>query len=214
MSKSEMTAEKIVEIGSRLYKRGLIAGTDGNISALIEPGRVMITPAGRSKGRLEPEEMIVIDDSGQKISGKLKASSEMAMHLYLYSNRPDISACVHAHPPYATAFAVAGISLSDKILPEIILSVGNIALTEYAPPGTSALPRSLDPFITDHNAFLLKNHGLVTIGSDLEEAYQRLEAIEHFARILYLAKRLGSADVLDTDEVLRLEAIRKSTIED
>ncbi|MCP4568679.1 MAG: class II aldolase/adducin family protein [FCB group bacterium] len=214
MSKSEMTAEKIVEIGSRLYKRGLIAGTDGNISALIEPGQVMITPAGRSKDRLEPEEMIVIDDSGQKIAGKLRASSEMAMHLYLYSNRPDIFACVHAHPPFATAFAAAGISLNEKILPEIILSVGNIALTEYAPPGTPALPRSLDPFITDHNAFLLKNHGLVTIGSDLEEAYHRLETIEHFARISYLAKRLGGADVLDTDEVLRLEAIRKSTIED
>ena len=209
MPEFTMIANEIAKLGRIMYKRGLIAGTDGNISARLDNDRVMITPSGKSKGRLDPEDMVVLDNSGRPVSGKQRASSESPLHLHLYRRRPDISACVHAHPPYATAFAVAGVPLTEKILPEVLLFVGNIALTEYAPPGTPRLAQSLDPFITDHNAFLMKNHGLITVGDNLDQAYHRLETVEHYARILFLAKQLGSVNNLDQDEINRLDNIRQ-----
>ncbi len=206
---SSLVAKKIVFFGKRLYARGLIAGGDGNISARIGSDRIMITPSGVCKGFLSPDDLVIIDGQGRHLSGRNKASSESAMHLHIYQKRSDIAVCVHAHPPYATAFAVAGIPLSEKVLPEVVIFVGDIPLTDYAPPGTELVARSLDKYIADHNAFLLKNHGLVTVGRTFEEAYNRMETIEHFARILLLARQLGNVDYLDGEEIARLEKIRQ-----
>jgi L-fuculose-phosphate aldolase len=131
------------------------------------------------------------------------------MHLFVYDSRPDINACVHTHAPYSTAFAVAGITLNEDILPEVVLFVGAIPLTEYAPPGTKAVPDSLAPYVAESNAFLLRNHGLLTIGNSVEEAFCRHEVVEHFARIMHLAHQLGGPKKLPPDDLKRLRLMRQ-----
>lgn len=200
--------KQIVEAGERLYRRGLVAGTDGNISVRLDDDRIMITPAGIAKGRMAPDDMVIVDINGKHLQGKNEASSERAMHLFVYRNRPEVKACVHAHPPCATAFAVAGIALAEDILPEVVLFVGGIPLTDYAPPGTDAVPRSLEPHIESNNAFLLRNHGLLTIGQSLDEAYNRHEMVEHFAKIVTLARQLGNVDSIPSEDFARLEKMR------
>ena len=201
--------KEIVDIGRRLSDRGLVAGTDGNISVRLDSDRVLITPSGLPKGRLSPDDMVIIDVNGKKLQGRLEASSEMLMHLFVYKNRPEVTACVHAHPPYTTAFAVAGIDLADDILPEVVVFVGTIPLTDYAPPGTEAVPRVLEPHIEKQNAFVLRNHGLLTIGRTLDEAYHRHETVEHYARIVHLARQLGNLNHLPSEDYERLERIRR-----
>ncbi len=186
---------QIVEVGLRLQQRGFLAGSDGNLSVRLDDGRILITPSGKAKGRLDPADLIVVDSDGHKLEGNGNPTSEMAMHLAVYRARPEINACVHTHAPNATAFAVAGIPLPDDILPEVVVFVGPIALCEYAPPGTEAVPRSLEPLIKTHCAFLLCNHGLLTIGRSLEEASNRHETVEHYAHILRLARQFGELSV-------------------
>ena len=201
--------KEIVNIGRRLSERGLVAGTDGNISVRLDSDRVLITPGGLPKGRLSPDDLVIIDVNGKKLQGRLEASSEMLMHLFVYKNRPEVTACVHAHPPYTTAFAVAGIDLAADILPEVVVFVGTIPLTDYAPPGTDAVPRVLEPHIEKQNAFVLRNHGLLTIGRSLDEAYHRHETVEHYARIVHLARQLGNLNRLPSEDYERLEKIRR-----
>ena len=199
----------VIEIGQRLYDRGMIAGTEGNISVRLDDDRIIVTPSGLAKGRLSPEEMVIVDSNGKHLQGGRSASSELLMHLFVYKNRPEIAACVHSHPPYATAFAAAGIPLTEDILPEVALFVGNIPLTYYAPPGTDAVPKSLEPHIETSNVFLLRNHGLLTIGRTLEEAFNRHETVEHYARIVLLARRLGSVESIPPEDFQRLEKMRR-----
>ncbi len=201
--------QTIVDIGRRLDQRGLISGTDGNISVRLDDDRIMITPSGLPKGRLAPDDQVIVDQNGKHLQGNRKASSEMLMHLFVYRERPDIMACVHSHAPYATAFAVTGIPLAQDILPEVVVFVGGIPLTDYAPPGTDAVPKALAPHIEHNNAFLLRNHGLLTIGRSLDEAYHRHETVEHFARIVHLARQLGSVDSIPTEDFQRLEKMRR-----
>lgn len=208
MTVSSLIVNKIVEIGRNLYQRGLIVGTDGNISARIDAEHVAITRSGVCKGRLSKNDIIVIDMGGNYNSDHGTPSSEANMHTFLYKKRPEINACVHAHPPYATAFAVAGIPLDQPVLPEVLLFVGSIALTEFAFPGTTDVARSLESTVADHNAFLLKNHGLVTVGDSLDEAYFRLETIEHYAGIYYRAKTLGNVDMLKDSDISKLTQMR------
>lgn len=200
----------MVEIGRRLYRNGFVPGTDGNISGLVDRDKMLITPSGSAKGFLKPEDLILVDPSGGLISGDRKPSSEMLMHLFVYQRRPDIKACCHAHPPYATAMSIIGRGLPPDILPEVILSVGDIPLTDYAPPGTEAVPQALEPFINDHVAFMLRNHGVLTIGRDLEEAFYRMETVEHFAKIFYIARGAGEIDHLDNPEIERLRKIAEA----
>lgn len=199
----------IVEIGSRLSARGLVAGTDGNVSVRLDDGRIMITPSGLAKGRLSPDDMLIVDENGKKLQGRRDPSSETLMHLFVYTNRPDVGACVHTHPPYATAFAVAGINLAENVLPEVVVSVGGIPLADYAPPGTDAVPKSLEPHIESNNAFLLRNHGLLTIGRSMEEAYNRMETVEHYAQIVHHAYQLGSVNSIPSEDYQRLEKMRQ-----
>lgn len=207
MTEYSLIANKIAEIGRRLYDKGMIAGMDGNISARFD-GNIIITPSGRCKGYLSADDLVVIDEHGRVISGAGKPSSETAMHVTIYRSRPDVQACVHAHPPYATAFAVAGAVLESDILPEVVLVVGEIPLVEYAPTGTDLLGKAIAGHIANHDALLLKNHGVVTVGSDVEEAYFRMETVEHFARILHHAKQLGEVGRLDRSELQRLKDVR------
>lgn len=202
--------QQLTDIGKKLHQRGMLAGTDGNISVRLDDDRIMITPSGLAKGNLSPEEMVIVDVNGKHLQGTRKASSELAMHLFVYRQRPEIKACVHSHAPYATAFAVAGIQLDNNILPEIVVFVGGIPLTDYAPPGTDEVPRSLAPHIEQNNAFLLRSHGLLTIGRSLDEAHHRHEAVEHFAQIAFLARQLGNIDTIPSDDFARLEKMRRT----
>ena len=191
-----------------LDKNGLIAGFDGNFSAKLDNNSILITPSGLPKGFLEPEDLIVVDFSGDKISGRGEPSSETAMHIQVYQNRPEIKACCHAHPSYATAFASAGKRLPNNVLPEVLLSVGNMELTEYIPTGVAEEWVKLAKYIKKNNAVLLANHGVLTLGQDIGEAYFRMETVEHFAKIAYLGESLGGLKSLDSKEVTRLTKIR------
>ncbi len=208
---SPFTMKKaLVDIGQRLYAREFVSGTDGNFSVKLDDDRILITPAGVAKGRLAPNDLVLVDQNGKQLQGKNKPSSEMAMHLIVYRNRPDIRACVHAHPPHATAFAVAGVHLAEDILPEVVVAVGGIPLTDYAPPGTDAVPKSIERYLESNNAFLLRNHGLLTIGRSLDEAYHRHEVVEHYARIVLLARQLGNVEAIPSDDFARLEKMRRA----
>ncbi|MEW6050732.1 MAG: class II aldolase/adducin family protein [Candidatus Zixiibacteriota bacterium] len=208
MATEQELGQQIVQIGQRLAERQMVAGADGNISVRLPDNRVLITPSGKAKGHLVTAEIITVNLDGVKLTGKGSPSSESAMHMFVYKSRPDISACVHSHPPYVTSFAVAGEELPFDVLPEVVVTVGEIPLTEYAPPGTSAVPDAIAPFIADHNAFLLRNHGLLTIGRTLEEAYLRHETVEHYARILHLARQLGTVGRIPQEDFARLDELR------
>jgi L-fuculose-phosphate aldolase len=199
---------RFLDCARRLYDKGFIAGTDGNISVRLDDDHILVTPSGFRKGDLDDHDLVTVNLQGTIVAGEKKPSSELDMHLHIYRHRPDCRACVHAHPPYATAFALAHKPLPETLLPEVVVFVGPIALTEFAPPGTSAVGTSLDPFIKTHNAFLLANHGLLTTGGSLEEAYNRHETVEHYARIVYLAGRIGSAHAIPEDELTRLRDMR------
>jgi L-fuculose-phosphate aldolase len=207
---SEFEARRqIVEIGRRIWQRGYVASNDGNLSIRLDGSRILITPTGRSKGFMKPEELTVVDLAGTKLSGGPDPSSELSMHLFAYARRPDVGAIVHAHPPRSTAFAVAGIPLAQCVLPEVILTLGKVPLTSYATPSTEEVPQSIDEFIGSFNALLLRNHGVLTLGRNIEEAYFRLETVEHFADITLSARILGGASPLTREEVQKLLKVRE-----
>jgi L-fuculose-phosphate aldolase len=201
---------EIVEIGLRLYDRGLIVAAEGNISVRLADNRILVTPAGLCKGRMAAEDLVVVDTAGTKLQGERSPSSELPMHLTAFAIRPDIGACVHAHPPYATAFAVSGIALADCILPEVVAILGSVPLTEYATPSTQEVGDSIAKYLERFDAFLLKNHGVLTIGSDLEEAYRKMEIVERFAEIVSIARGLGAVDELDCRQVDDIMALSKT----
>ncbi|NOY88287.1 MAG: class II aldolase/adducin family protein [FCB group bacterium] len=209
MAQNLMKAKKILAVGSSLYLKGMLVGSEGNISTRLDEEHILITPSGLNKGSLKSEDLVVVDKNGKQVKGNHKPSSEIAMHLFIYQNRPEINACVHSHAPYATAFAVAGRELPDNLLPEIVLFIGRIPLTAYASPGTKVVADTLKPYISDNNAFLLRNHGLVTVGKTLQEAYDRHEIVEHYAQIVYLAQQLGNATPLPQDNFKHLTAMRQ-----
>ena len=199
----------MIRTGQKLYARGLVAGTDGNLSVRLDDDRILITVSGVAKGFLETGDLAIVDINGKHIQGDLQASSEMGMHLSVYQERPEIRACVHSHAPYATAFAVAGIGLARDVLPEVVLLVGDIPLTDYAPPGTDEVAKVIRPHLPTCNALLLRNHGLLTFGRSLDEAYHRHETVEHYAKIVHLARQLGNVDAIPSDDYQRLEKMRQ-----
>jgi len=199
----------LVEVGRRVYARGYVASNDGNISARLDDKRVVITPTGVSKGFMTPEDMVVVDLDGKVISGNRKPSSEVFMHLAVYKNRPDINSVCHAHPPYATGFAVAGIPLDKCILPEVVIVLGGIPLVEYGTPGTEDFFRPVLKILDKYDAFLLANHGALTIGKDIYNAYYKMETLEHFAHITFVAEQLGHMTVLNKEQVQKLTDLRQ-----
>jgi L-fuculose-phosphate aldolase len=199
----------IVRVCRRLYERGLVAGPDGNVSVRLLDGTILVTPSGMSKVDVGDEDLVMVDLEG-RLQGRARApSSELQMHLRIYQRRPDAMAVVHAHPPLATGFAVAGENFMAPVLPEVILQMGGVPLIPYATPGTSALADSFEPFLDRHEAFLLANHGATTFGPSLDIAHQRMESLEHAARILFTARMLGRVNELSASDAGALRLSRE-----
>jgi L-fuculose-phosphate aldolase len=206
-SESQLRAD-IVEVGRRLYARGYTASNDGNISARLDDERLLVTPANVCKGFMNTQMMVITDLDGKKIAGDRNPSSEIQMHLEVYRQRPEIQAVVHAHPPVATAFAVAGIPLDRAVLAEVVTTLGSVPIAEYATPSTKELPEAVRKYVRAHDGMLLANHGALTLGSDVFAAYYKMETIEHFANISFVARMLGGERLLSREEVIRLQGLR------
>jgi L-fuculose-phosphate aldolase len=192
----------------RLAQIGLIAGRDGNISTRASADRILVTPTGVLKHRLAAGDMVEVDWTGRRRWGRRNPTSELDLHLRILRCRGDVGAVVHAHPPAATAFALAGEELASFALPELIFLVGPVPLVPFGMPGTPELADRIEPFLEGHAALLLANHGAVTLGRTLEEAWVRMETLEHAARILLGARQLGRVTELNPDAVAQLEALR------
>ncbi len=202
--------EDIVEVGRRLYARGYTASNDGNISLRLDAARLLMTPTSVCKGFMSTDMMCITDLDGKKIAGDRNPSSEMQMHLEVYRQRPEVQAVVHAHPPIATGFAVAGIPLDRAVLAEVVTTLGSVPIAEYATPSTRELPEAVRKYVKAHDGMLLANHGALTMGADVFAAYYKMETIEHFAKISLVARMLGGERLLSRDEVTRLEKLRGS----
>jgi L-fuculose-phosphate aldolase len=198
----------IVEVGRRMYARGYTASNDGNISVRLGADRLLMTPKSVCKGFMTPDMMCITDLDGRKLQGDRDPSTEMLMHLEVYRQRPDAQAVVHAHPPIATGFAVAGIPLNRAVLAEVLTTLGSIPIAEYATPSTQELPDAVRKYIKAHDGMLLANHGALTVGGDLYAAYYKMETIEHFAKISLVARLLGRENLIAREEVERLQELR------
>ena len=191
-----------------LHERGFSAARDGNLSCRLNATSMLITPSGLSKGMLDPDDIVLADLRGRKLEGRHSVSSEVEMHVLIYSMRPDVGGICHAHPPTATGFAVAGVAMEEPVLAEAAVVLGPVPLAPYATPGTRELAATLEPFVMDHDAILMSNHGVVCSGPDLQQAYLNLELVEHTARILMVARQLGGPRALAPEDVQRLRELR------
>ena len=201
--------EAVCRVGKLLYDRGYVAANDGNISVRVGEGRLLITPSGVSKGRMTPDMLLVTDLDGTVIEGDRHPSSEGKMHLEIYQGRADVNAVVHAHPPVSTAFAVCRRGLETPYLSELVAGLGQVPCTpSFAMLSTEEVPQSVRPYLADHNALLLANHGALAWGGDLWEAFDRLETVEHTAKIVLNAQLLGGGIPLTEEEVVRLQGLR------
>jgi L-fuculose-phosphate aldolase len=209
--------EEIVRIGRLMWERGYVAATDGNISARLGSDRLLVTASGRSKGFLRTADVILLDLEGRTLGGYRaqgqRPSSEMLMHLEVYRQRPEVRAVIHAHPPLATAFSIAGISLARCVIPEVIVTMGGIPTTAYATPATDEVPASIRQAIQHYDAIIMAHHGSLTVGRDLWEAYLRLEKVEHTAQITLAAHQLGHVGTLSPAAVERLTEMRRSRLQ-
>ncbi len=203
----QQAAAEILEVGRRLYEHRLIVALQGNLSARVGEDRILATPAGVCKGTLKREDLLEVDLEGRPV-GEGKPSSELAMHLAIYRIRPDVAAVVHGHPSYATAHASAGRGLDDCLLPEVVAGLGRVPLSRYATPGTSQVAEAVAEFIGQHDAVLLRNHGVVTCGHDMMCAYYKMETVEHLAHISLIADLAGGRQPLTREQVAALEEVR------
>ena len=201
--------QDIVEVGRRIYRQGFVASNDGNISVRLNENEVLTTPTGISKGFMTTDMIIKVNMKGEVLEGEMKPSSELKMHLDVYQNRPDVVSVIHAHPPTATGFAVAGIPLDRFVLPEIIISLGTIPIVPYGTPSTEEIPLGVREYLQHHDAFLLANHGALTVGSDVFNAYYKMESMEIFAKISLTARLLGNERELNSQQVDKLMLVRE-----
>ncbi len=214
----------IVEICHRLYAKDFVTATDGNVSVRLENGNILTTRTAINKGMVTAEDLVEIDLQGNAISKSeilpqsgtkseiyLRPSTEIGMHLYIYSQRPDVNAIVHAHPPYATGFATARQPLNECLFPEVVVGLGAIPLAEYATPSTEEVANSLAPFVKVADAILLSNHGVVTYGKDLWDAFFKLEKVEHAAHITFVARMLGGEKPLSPEDIEKLREISQQS---
>jgi L-fuculose-phosphate aldolase len=207
----------MIRVGRLVWERGYVAATDGNLSARLGDGRILVTASGLSKGFLSVDDLLVVDLDGRvteapRVEGQ-QPSSELLLHLEVYRQRPDVLAVIHAHPPLATAFGIAGESLDRCVLPEVTVTLGGIPTMTYATPGTQAVPDSIHDAIRDHDALLLAHHGSLTVGRTLWEAYLRLEKVEHAAQILTTTCQLGGVRELPSEEESRLREKRQAWLQ-
>lgn len=200
----------IIDIGKRMYMNGFVAANDGNITIKVGPNSIWTTPTGVSKGFMTPDMLVKIDMNGKVLMGKNKPSSEVKMHLRVYKEDPDVMAVTHAHPPFSTAFAVAGISLDKPILTEGVVQLGIVPIAKYATPGTEEVPDSIAPFVKNYNAVLLSNHGALTWGKDIYEAFYRMESTEYYAKLsMFTEYVLNKQNLLSCSQIDVLMDIKK-----
>lgn len=199
--------KRLIEICHKVYEKGFVAAYDGNLSCRNENGNILITRSAICKGEVTEKDIIEIDLDGNRIQGDGKISTEARIHLNAYKKRKDINAVVHNHPPYCTAAASIKEEIPENIFPEVILSIGKIAKCEYATPSTESLAESMNKFINHTNFFLLNNHGAVTLGDSIEDAYFKMEKLEHTMKVLYLARTSGTLMEISEDKVEELKSI-------
>jgi L-fuculose-phosphate aldolase len=202
--------EQMCDIGRRVWQQGWAAANDGNFTVKLGEDLFMATPTGTSKGFLTPEMLILVDSKCRPLEdSKWRPSSELPMHMRCYKERPDIGAAVHAHPPVSTAFAVAHIPLDGYLMPEAILTLGSVPIAPYGCPSTDEIPDAVAPFLQEHDAVLLENHGAITVGADLMTAYYRMETLEYFAKLTMNTITIGKAYELSQDRLEELMELRK-----
>ena len=199
---------EICVVGRWLFERGFVPATDGNISVRLDSHRILVSPTGARKGEMDPDDMVITDSEGLKISGRLGISSEIGMHLQIYAMRPDVQAICHAHPAISTGFAASGVALDRALLCEQVVNLGAVPLASYGTPGTPELAASIRPFVSSHDAILLANHGVVTYGPDLLSAFYRMEMTEHLARVSMVTRIIGHENLLSDTDVDVLFAAR------
>lgn len=211
--KSELEIkEEMCEIGRRVYNRGMVAANDGNFSVRLNDNEFLCTPTGVSKGFMTPEFICKVNAKGEVLEANegFRPSSEVKMHMRIYAKRPDVNAVVHAHPMYATSFAIAGKPLMDPIMPEAVISLGGVPLAKYGTPGTMEVPDSIEGFLDDYDAVLLENHGALTYSDSLMNAYYKMESVEFYARLMYQAQMLGGAQIIPPEKVEELYETRRN----
>jgi L-fuculose-phosphate aldolase len=205
MAKTERELRQdIIDVGKLVFQKGWVAANDGNITIRLDKDRILATPTQICKGMMDQDDLIIVDMKGNKIEGRRECTSEIAMHLTVYELRPDIRSVVHAHPPVATGYATAGKALNLALLPEVIIGLGCVPLADYGLPGTPELTKPMLPLIPKYDAILMGNHGAVCYGADVYKAFFKMETMEHFARIAFVAEMLGGAKVLPRQEVDKL----------
>ncbi len=205
----KMLREEICEIGRRMYARRMTAANDGNLSVRLSENEILCTPTGVSKGFMKPEQLCKIDLSGKVLTMAegFGPSSEVKMHLRVYHKRPDISAVVHAHPVFATSFAVMGRALDIPIMPEVIVNFGKVPLAPYGTPSTAEIPDAIEPYLAEYQAILLESHGALTWAKDLQTAYMKMESVEFYAELLYRTTQLGGPRKLSEEKLSRLREV-------
>lgn len=208
--KNKLT-DDFISVCRRLYEKGFVSATDGNVSVRLETGTFLTTCTGVNKGMVAEEDIIEVNLNGEVVSGNYAPSTELAMHLFIYIQRSDVNAVVHAHPPYATGFATARQPLTGCVFPEVIVGLGAIPLAEYATPSTLEVVKAIEPFVQQADAILLANHGVVTYGKDLFDAYYKMEKVEHAAHITFVARMLGGENLLSQQDVEKLKSISKES---
>lgn len=203
--------KELCEIGRRIYQNGFVAANDGNFSVKINDNEFYCTPTGVSKGFMTPDMILKVDGKGNMLepNAKYKPSSEFKMHLCIYQERADVNAVVHAHPPIATAHAVAGLALDTYIMPEAVISLGTVPLTKYGTPSTMEIPDAISEAFQTHDAVLLQNHGALSVGVSLLAAYFKMETLEYFAKVSYYANQLGGGQELTCEQIEKLLVVRK-----
>lgn len=203
--------KQICEIGRRIYNKGMVAANDGNISVKLSDNEYLCTPTGVSKGFMTPEYICKVDKEGKVIQANpgFRPSSEIKMHMRVYAKRPDVGSVVHAHPMYATSFAIAGIPLTQPIMPEAVISLGCVPIAEYGTPSTMEIPDNLEKYLPYFDAVLLESHGALTWSTDLLAAYHKMESVEFYAELLYKSKMLGGPKEFDKANIKKLYEIRR-----
>ena len=203
--------KQICDIGKRIYNQGMVAANDGNISVKLNDNEFLCTPTGVSKGFMTPEYICKVDAKGQVIQANpgFKPSSEIKMHMRVYAQRPDVMSVVHAHPVYATSFAIAGIPLTQPIMPEAVIALGCVPIADYGTPSTEEIPDAVEKYLQSFDAVLLENHGALTYSDSLLNAYHKMESVEFYAKLLYLSRHLGGPKELTPQQVERLYEIRR-----
>ena len=202
--------EQICDVCHKMWQLGWVAANDGNVSVKLPDGNFLVTPTGISKSFITPEKLVIIDKDMNIVEaeGNYKPSSEIKMHMRCYTERDDVGAVVHAHPPTATGYAVAGKSLDEYSMIETVIAIGSIPLTPYGTPSTNEVPEAIAPYLAEHDVLLLQNHGALTVGCDLITAYYRMETLELFAKISLNAHLLGGAKEIPKEQIDKLLYLR------